>query len=192
MINYPTKRLNPNQHKNITSTSNRGMTLEDDLNTTNQVYRDLNKALIYKKPTPITIVKVDYPARNKARITEAYYKVASTTDYNGIYKGYYIDFEAKETHSRTSFPLANIHEHQINHMQMVKEHKGIAFIIIRFTQYDETYLLFINDLSEFIKNNTRRSLPYSWIVENAHQINYHLIRPVDYLSILDKTILKGD
>jgi len=41
-------------------------------------------------------------------IKEAYFKQASTTDYNGVYKGRYIDFEAKETKLPSSFPLKNI------------------------------------------------------------------------------------
>ena len=31
--------------------------------------------------------------------------------------GYYIDFEAKETKSTTSFALTNIHPHQIQHLK---------------------------------------------------------------------------
>ena len=77
--------------------SNRGMGLEDDLNNTNKYYLDTNKAIIYKKPTPITINKVDYKSRTDAVIKEAHFKIPSTTDYNGIYKGRYIYFEAKET-----------------------------------------------------------------------------------------------
>ena len=79
------------------SFSNRGMTLEEDLNETNEYYRERNIAIIHKKPTPVQIVKVDYPKRSAAVIKEAYFKQASTTDYNGVYKGKYIDFEAKET-----------------------------------------------------------------------------------------------
>ena len=87
------------------STSNRGMSLESDLNETNLYYRDNDIAVIYKKPTPITINKVDYKSRIDAVITEAHFKVPSTTDYNGIYKGLYLDFEAKETR-KDYFPLA--------------------------------------------------------------------------------------
>ncbi len=65
----------------------RGMSLEKDLNDSNAYYADCDRALIHKKPTPIQVVKVDYPARNSAKITEAYYKTPSTTDYNGIYRG---------------------------------------------------------------------------------------------------------
>lgn len=192
MINYPTKRLKSTIAQSKSTSSKRGMSLEDDLNQTNQNYRDLNKAIIYKKPTPITVVTVDYPSRSKARITEAYYKQSSTTDYNGIYKGHYIDFEAKETQSTTAFPLSNLHHHQIQHMQAINKHGGISFLIIRFTKLDETYLLYIQDLSEFIDLNDRKSIPYPWIVEKAQRINYHLIRPVDYLLVIDETHLKGD
>src|SRR5699024_1926223 len=74
---------------------NRGMTLEEDINTTNQYYLEADKAVIHKKPTPVQIVNVNYPKRSAAVITEAYFKQASTTDYNGIYRKKYIDFEAK-------------------------------------------------------------------------------------------------
>src|SRR5699024_2191841 len=108
---------------------NRGMSLEEDIHATNQFYIDTNKAIIHKKPTPIQIVKVHYPKRSAAVITEGYFQAKSTTDFNGIYKGKHIDFEAKETKNKTTFPLKNFHDHQFEHMESVLEHGGICFAI---------------------------------------------------------------
>ena len=84
IVKYPTAVAHQNFHGVKDQHTNRGMRLEADLNDTNKYYRECDKALIYKKPTPVQVVRVDYPARNKAKIVEAYYKTPSTTDYNGI------------------------------------------------------------------------------------------------------------
>src|SRR5699024_8637662 len=93
--------------------SNRGMTLEEDINVTNTSYLDTTKAILYKKPTPIQIVNVHYATRSAAVSTEGDFQAESTTDFNRLYRGDYIDSEAKETKNQPRFPLANIHEHQL-------------------------------------------------------------------------------
>lgn len=167
-------------------TSRRGMSLEYDINLSSQYYLEREMANIHKKPTPITIVNVEYPSRNKAKITEAYFKVPSTTDYNGIYKGRYVDFEAKECRSKTSFPFSSIHPHQIKHLRSVCKHGAIAFIIIRMVHYDVDYLIDFNEFDEFYKTTKRRSLPYEWIKEKGHPIKVKLMIPCDYLKTIDE------
>lgn len=189
MIGYPTKKKAYVQTESKTSTK-RGMNLEEDLNISNQYYLDLDIANIHKKPTPITIVKVDYPIRSKSKITEAYFKIPSTTDYNGVYKHRAIDFEAKETQSKTSFTLSNIHLHQIQHMESVARHGAISFLIIRFTTLDETYLLFIDKFKEFTNNHNRKSIPIDWLRQNAYLIPYSLTPPIHYLKVIDSTYFK--
>lgn len=174
------------EYINIKSHSNRGMNLENDLNDSNNYYLVNDIAVIYKKPTPITINKVDYKSRIDAVIKEAHFKIPSTTDYNGIYKGKYIDFEAKETKSTTSFPLSNIHSHQIEHLKKIYKHGGIGFIIVRFTKLNKTYLLFINDLISFLNNNERVSIPVDYFNEFGHIIKEGLNPRLDYLKILDQ------
>ena len=134
-IQYP-NGVKGNYQRSKTSQGGRGMELEKDISITNDYYRENQIANIHKKPTPVTIVKVDYPKRSAAKITEAYFKIPSTTDYNGIYRSKYIDFEAKECASKTSFPLSSIHDHQLKHLKDVLNHGAIAFVIIRFTQLD--------------------------------------------------------
>ena len=174
------------EYINIKSHSNRGMNLENDLNDSNNYYLVNDIAIIYKKPTPITINKVDYKSRVDAVIKEAHFKIPSTTDYNGIYKGKYIDFEAKETKSTTSFPLNNIHNHQIEHLKKIYKHGGIGFIIVRFTKLNKTYLLFIEDLINFLDNNERVSIPVDYFNEFGHIIKEGLKPRLDYLKVLDK------
>lgn len=166
------------------STSNRGMSLEQDINETNIYYRNNNIAIIYKKPTPITINKVDYQSRNNAVIKEAHFIVPSTTDYNGVYKGLYIDFEAKETR-QNYFPLSNIHSHQIEHLRKIKDCGGIGFIIVRFVKNNENYLLTIEQLDNFINNYTRKSIPKEYFVEKGHLIKLGYNPYLDYLKVID-------
>lgn len=171
--------------KNITY-DNRGMNLEGDINLTNKYYIDNNIAFIYKKPTPIQVTKVDYSNKN-AVIKEAYFKEPSTTDYNGLYKGKYIDFEAKETENSTSFPLSNIHNHQIEHIKNIVNNGGLGFLIVRFNKLNKTFLLWGCDLISFIQNNSRKSIPLDYFNEKAYLIEEKYIPRVDYLKIIDLT-----
>lgn len=184
-IAYPNGHKGHYQEKKV-STADRGMTLENDINTTNSYYLDSDIAVVYKKPTPVTIVNVDYPKRSAAKITEAYFKVPSTTDYNGIYKNRYIDFEAKECSSKTSFPLSSIHDHQIKHLESVYRHGAICFLIVRFTAYDETYYVDAYTFIKYINSVDRKSVPYKWFQENGQLIAYNYLKPVDYISIIDR------
>ena len=173
-----------------TSYANRGTNLENDINQSNKYYIDCKKAFIYKKPTPIKICKVDYPSKNnkvgKITIKEAYFESPSTTDYNGIYKGRYIDFEAKETKNKTSFPLDNIHKHQIEHLRNIMECGGIGFIIVRFTENNITYLLTTQDLLAYIDHTDKSSIPISYFKEKAYIIEESYLPRLNYLKIVDK------
>ncbi|WP_099158327.1 Holliday junction resolvase RecU [Virgibacillus ndiopensis] len=193
-MNYPNGKkksvpLNGTSKLNKSSFSNRGMTLEDDINATNTYYLEMNKAVIHKKPTPVQIVKVNYPKRSAAVITEGYFKQASTTDYNGLYRKKYIDFEAKETKNKTLFPLANIHEHQIIHMKSIVDHGGICFLIIRFAVYDETFYFPAEKLFSYWNNKIsggRKSIPYDNVKQEGYLIPFQYQARVDYLAIIDK------
>lgn len=180
-IKYPIGTNKDKKINKVKTFGNRGMTLEDDLNLTNYYYLEKNIAVIHKKPTPIQVIKTSL---NK--ITLAYFKEPSTTDYNGLYKGKYVDFEAKETTSKTSFPLENIHKHQIKHIRKIDEHKGICFIIVRFNNLNTTYLLFAKDFLNFIDNNTRKSIPLSYFEDKGYKIKFNLNPRLDYLKIVDE------
>lgn len=188
-MRYPSG-ITKNYQNNI-HYENRGMSLEDDLNTTNEYYRINDIAIIYKKPTPITIAKVDYPSRYEAVIKEAYFRTPSTTDYNGIYKGKYIDFEAKETRLQY-FPLSNIHKHQIEHLNKIISHGGIGFIIVNFIKLNKTFLLTAKYLINYINENKKKSIPINYFEQFGHIIKQGYHPRLDYLKVIDKIYFKGE
>lgn len=161
----------------------RGMILEEDINETNRYYLDNDIAIIYKKPTPIKILKLDYSTN---KITNAFFETQSTLDYNGVYKGRYIEFDAKETNNKTSFPIANIHMHQLKHIENIIRNKGICFLIVRFNLINKTYLLIGRDLLDFIKKEERKSIPLSFFEDNCEKLELKYSPRLDYIKIIDK------
>ena len=140
----------------------RGSTLEDMINMTNINYREKNLALIQKIPTPITPVRIDQESRH---ITLAYFDKQSTVDYIGTVQGIPICFDAKECAVKT-FPMMNIHEHQIKFMEDFEKQGGISFIILFFTSLNETYYIPFQDIKRFYERSIsggRKSFTYDEI-----------------------------
>ncbi len=123
----------------------RGSTLEEFINLTNEKYAEHGLALIQKVPTPITPVRID---RDSRHITLAYFDQKSTVDYIGAVQGIPVCFDAKECHTDT-FPLQNIHAHQISFMGQFERQDGIAFLIVFYSHRNEFYYLRYQKLMEF-------------------------------------------
>ena len=174
--------------KAILNAGNRGMNLEEDINISNEYYKENNICLITKRPTPINVVKVDYS--RGAIITNAYFEKQSTTDYNGVYKGRYIDFEAKNTKNKTSFPLSNITPHQIEHLKQVLFHGGIAFFIIEFELLNEVYLLDASFVIHYYKNEERKSIPYDVFKSEGILIKQGLRPRLFYIDAVEQKYFK--
>lgn len=197
-INYPNriKKDNPSLLE-IKKPSNAkkarlGADFEKMINDSNTYYLNKKIAAIYKKPTPIQVVQTSFPDRKHAKITEAYYKIPSTTDYNGIYKGYYIDFEAKSCHSKT-FPFSKIFKHQVEHLEYVYNLGAIAFLLIEFPNEQETFYLPAEQLINLyhaMNQGGRKSIPYQYFKENAYLIKRTYTPIIDYLKIVDIEIEK--
>jgi len=174
-------------YKPVINYKNRGMDLEEIINEACTYYLESDIAVIYKKPTPIGVADVDY--KNGAVINKAYFKEPSTLDYNGIYKGKYIEFDAKECHSKTSFPIKNIHNHQIKHISKILKHGGYAFLII--SMNSEYFLFKGEDLLDFIDNNTRKSIPFHIIKEKGYPLSYKYNIGLDYIKGIENIYFKG-
>ena len=114
----------------------RGSTLEDMVNRTNEWYLEKNLALMQKIPTPITPVRMDKEHR---QITLAYFDQRSTIDYIGAVQGIPVCFDAKECVAET-FPLQNIHEHQVEFMKNFEKQQGVAFVLIYYSSRNILYI----------------------------------------------------
>lgn len=137
----------------------RGSTLEEFINRTNEKYLESGLALIQKVPTPITPIKIEKESRH---ITLAYFDQKSTVDYIGAVQGIPVCFDAKECHTDT-FPLQNIHEHQIAFMENFEKQGGISFLILYFSNRDELYYLTYKQLMTFwnrAREGGRKSFRY--------------------------------
>ena len=125
----------------------RGSLLEDLVNRTNEQYREHGLALIQKVPTPITPIRIDKESRH---ITLAYFDQKSTVDYIGVVQGVPVCFDAKECKEET-FPLANVHPHQIEFMKDFEKQQGVAFLLLYFSAKDLFYYLRLSELLKFVK-----------------------------------------
>lgn len=122
---------------------------------------------------------------------EAYYQQASTTDYNGVYRGKAIDFEAKETKSKKEFRLDLIHAHQIKHLKQVLQHGAIAFLIVRFTTLNQTYLLDANFVIDYYQKQEIKAIPLS-VFENEGILIKESVTPrLKYLDAVDQLYFTG-
>lgn len=99
----------------------RGSTLEELINYTNEYYKEKGLALVQKIPTPITPIKID---KESSQITLAYFEKDSTVDYIGVCQGVPICFDAKEC-SKDVFSLQNIHDHQLEFMETLRNRRGL-------------------------------------------------------------------
>lgn len=164
----------------------RGSSLEELINHSNEMYQEEGLALIQKIPTPIKPITIDKHTRH---ITLAYFDQKSTVDYIGAVQGIPVCFDAKEC-AKETFPLANIHEHQVSFMKEFEQQGGIAFLVIYYTAKDECYYMPFSHMERFwlrMKAGGRKSFTYEE-VDKTYQIGHRSNVPVHYLAMLQKDL----
>ncbi len=164
----------------------RGSTLEELINHTNEKYRERGLALIQKIPTPIKPVNIDKESRH---ITLAYFDQKSTVDYIGAVQGIPVCFDAKECVSAT-FPLRNVHEHQMDFMEAFEKQGGISFIILYFTGLDEFFYVPFRDLQAYWrrgKGGGRKSFTYGEL-DQRFRVPFPHRAYVHYLEALNRDL----
>lgn len=160
----------------------RGSMLEEAINITNERYRREHLALVQKIPTPITPMEID---KEKHHITLAYFEQKSTVDYIGTVQGIPVCFDAKECATDT-FPLQNVHNHQMEFMKDFEMQEGIAFFLIHFSKSDVYYyvpyremLFFWNRANNGGRKSVRRDeLKESTVISVTGEVFIHYLENI--------------
>ncbi len=163
--------------------ANMGMNFEKDVTRSCDFYREKGIADIYKRPTPIKIVKMskDKPGM----IQEAYFEEKSTTDYVGIYKGKYIDFECKET-IHDQIPYHMIREQQYRHLDSIIQKGGIGFFLVSFKAVQEVYLMPAKIILEAEKEKHHRGFKREFFIEKGILVERSYLPPYKLIEAIDK------
>ncbi|HFK1685261.1 TPA: Holliday junction resolvase RecU [Bacillus tropicus] len=166
---------------------NRGMAFEKLINLSNEMYQREGVALINKRPTPVKVLKMVY-----GRVKDGYYESKSTVDYDGVYRGRAIAFEAKSTNEINRFDLKNIAQHQLDYLEKAEKMGAICFFLIGFTKDQSTFAIPLSVIQSYVRMSQqpkgKKSIPrvdfdiYGYLVEQTERA------PVDYLQYIDDAV----
>ncbi len=163
--------------------SNMGMGFESDISKCCDFYRSQGIADIYKRPTPIRVVKMS--KTKPGMIEEAYFEAKSTTDYVGIYKGKYIDFECKET-IHDSIPYHMIREQQYDHLSFITQLGGVGFFLVSFKAHQEVYLMRADIILEEIKKKKHPGFKREFFIEHGIKVERSYLPPYKIIDSMEK------
>ncbi|AKX34443.1 Holliday junction-specific endonuclease [Spiroplasma litorale] len=139
---------------------NKGKFLETIINKSIQMLEINNEGLIYKMPVNSNLFEVNNNVIKAKLLNNTF------CDYIGLYKGFYFEFEAKET-EKEYFSVTNIRKNQYTKLKKVHENNGFAFILVYFHKYESLYVLNIIDILS-LKN---KKIPYEVFAEKYIKID---------------------
>ncbi|MFB6730606.1 Holliday junction resolvase RecU [Bacillus mobilis] len=166
---------------------NRGMAFEKLINLSNEMYQREGVALINKRATPVKVLK-----STGGRVLSGFYEAKSTVDYDGVYKGRAVAFEAKSTQSLTRFDLSNIAQHQLDYLEKAEKMGAVCFFLIEFSRDKLVFVVPLSVIQSYVRMSQqpkgKKSIPradfdiYGYLVEQTERA------PVDYLQYVDEAV----
>ncbi|NMH83289.1 Holliday junction resolvase RecU [Bacillus coagulans] len=167
-------------------TGNRGMAFEATINLVNQLYKSRKIAIINKRPTPVKVLK-----SKGTKVLSGYFEEKSTVDYDGVYRGRPIYFEAKSVQTVTRFDLSNLHQHQYEYLNLVDQNGALAFVLIEFKDSKDVFLCPMSMVRKYVKLSAtggRKSIPREAFEYEALLVKDTGRAPMDYLACVDQMI----
>lgn len=177
-----------------TSVKNRGKDLEALVIQSNHVYRMRQEALIHQAHAEVKTLREPKVGKAKrGKVVKAFHKGKAGLDFYGVYDGKYITFDAKQTAEKTNFPhFKNIEHHQYNTVVETDKAGGIAFLLVRFSYWGETYYLSAEQLRYWWTQKERKSIPYQWFVEHCKVVKSQSAAALDWLSVVREELGERD
>lgn len=166
-------------------TGKRGQAFENTLDYTNQIYKRQSRCLIHKRPTPVKVLK-----SNGKRVLSGFYEAKSTVDYDGIYKGRAIVYEAKST-AEKRFDLKLVQNHQIEYLQAAEDQGAVSFLIVEMRATRSVLILTNAMIQKYIKDakkGGRKSIPLGDLEVYGYPVKSQNGVPLDYLSVVDQLL----
>jgi recombination protein U len=164
---------------------NRGMAFEKLINLANEMYQTGGVALINKRPIPVKVLK-----SKGGSVLNGFYEAKSTVDYDGVYKGRAIAFEAKSTEKATRFDLKNIAQHQLDYLEKAEKMGAICFFLIEFSKDKSVFVVPLSIIQSYVRMShqpkSKKSIPrvdfgiYGYLVGQTERA------PIDYLQYIDE------
>lgn len=134
------------------SNSNRGMYIEKLIDNSSFYYFEQNILLIEKKHIPFFFSKsIDNNLSGTIR--------KSTTDYYGVYQGFYFDFEVKQTNNDFLL-ISQIKKHQLHYLKTVHQFGAISFLLVHFFNHDQIFVIGIIQLLQLIQESKKITIEY--------------------------------
>lgn len=180
MIKYPGNKKKV--FKKPVTYANRGKAFENAILATNNGYHAKGWAFVEKVEPTIQITQEIPP--NKV---VGFKKEKGFVDFFGCSHGRAIAFEAKKTNSRTSFPLNNIKQHQMDALKYWQDQGGIAFFLICFEKLEECYFAKYDQVAEYWdaqNKGGRKSIPHSFFLMECELVKMQRGVPYDYLACI--------
>ena len=145
--------------------ANRGLSFEKEIENKCSEYHKQKIALIHKVPTEFKLI------RKGAKIINAFpVKDSDFVDFIGIYNQKGIAMECKETKNKTSFPLSNISEYQLDFLDLWELLGGKSYFLIRFSTHNKVFIIPYGQFNDIIKTIDRKSIPYDWFLQNTTEV----------------------
>lgn len=163
---------------------NRGAAFENLLNYTNESYENRDLAVINKRSTPVKVTR-----SKGTKVLAGFFEAKSTVDYDGIYRGRAIFFDAKSTQELDRFDLKNVADHQYEHLEKCHKFGAMCFVLVEFRRQRKTYLLPFTALRAYkveADRGGRKSMTLDNFEVDAYEVSPGRSIPLDYLAAVDR------